>query len=339
MNSVATRTAYHAPLPGSGKGLPMSHLFQSHPLETEAAAGLSFFRGALDGAPCPILIISDTSAAQDVVYANNAFQQLSGYRARDIAALDWTSLFHSIPGESDPSALRALVQQGRPASATLCIHHKHGLDVWVNATVSPVASGFGFVTHYVLVLHDVTEERRSRQELEHRAYHDPLTGLANRHLLKDRFEQALARAHRHNSSFAVVLLDMNGFKLINDNYGHDAGDELLKCVGARLKECVRDEDTVARVGGDEFVLLLEETEPQSTEAVIRRVDRAIRQPVLIKGHQVTPAACAGAARYAVDGVTLEVLLKAADLELYRSKARTQPSRRGFFWPVQRAISA
>jgi diguanylate cyclase (GGDEF)-like protein len=186
-----------------------------------------------------------------------------------------------------------------------------------------VRSGSGATTHYILVLHDVTDERRTRQELEHRAYHDPLTGLANRHLLKDRFEQALARAHRHNTSFAVVLLDMNGFKLINDRFGHDMGDELLKCVGARLRDCVRQEDTVARIGGDEFVLLLESNSSESPEAVVQRAAEAARQPILLKGRRIRPAFCTGVARYGVDGFDVETLLKAADVGLYRSKARTR----------------
>lgn len=288
--------------------------------EMLSSAALPFFRRAMDGVPCPILIVDGTPAVQGVVYANKAFQQLSGRHDGELHVHDWTSLFMCIPGESDPGVLKEEMHGGEDAHATLCIRQKSGSPVWVSAIASPVRSS-GAITHYVLVFHDLSEERRSRQELEHRAYHDPLTGLANRHLLKDRFEQALARAHRHNTSFAVVLLDMDGFKLINDRLGHDMGDELLKCVGARLIDCVREEDTVARIGGDEFVLLLENSPYELTETVIERVAETVRQPVLLNGYSVTPAFCTGVARYPIDGLDLATLLKTADVGLYRSKVR------------------
>jgi diguanylate cyclase (GGDEF)-like protein/PAS domain S-box-containing protein len=292
-------------------------------VEPTPGADFSFFRRVMESASCPILVVAGDSAARDVVYANAAFQRLSGRRACEIQVSDWTSLFEHIRGESEPRALHVAMRAGEEARATLCFRHNDGSNVWVSAVASPVRGGSGATTHYILVLHDVTDERRARQELEHRAYHDPLTGLANRHLLKDRFEQAVARARRHNTSFALVLLDMNGFKLINDGFGHDMGDELLKCVGIRLRECVRAEDTVARIGGDEFVLLLENNPSASPEALVSRVAEAAQQPMLLKGRRITPAFCAGVARYAVDGFDFETLLKAADVGLYRSKARTR----------------
>src|SRR5581483_8254962 len=240
MNSIVARTAlFKAPaVPGS-----IQHLDSAGTVEVPSSAELSIFRRVMDDAPCPILIVGGSAEGQDVVYANEAFQRLSGRTAFELHAHDWTSVFACIPRESDPSTLQVAMYEGEEARATLCMRQKNGSYVWVSAVASPVRSGDGAVTHHILVFHDLTEERRSRQELERRAYHDPLTGLANRNLLNDRFEQALARARRHDSTFAVVLLDMNGFKLINDRFGHDVGDELLKCVGARLRDCVREEDT------------------------------------------------------------------------------------------------
>lgn len=154
----------------------------------------------------------------------------------------------------------------------------------------------GNVTHYIVALHDVTAERRARETLEYRAYHDPPTGLANRHLLADRFERLVAHARRHKLTFALLLLDLNGFKAINDRYGHDAGDALLRHVSARLEHVVRGEDTVARLGGDEFVLLLANSvSRESVEAELRRVRESLRSPLTLRDHALCASCCMGMA--------------------------------------------
>ena len=143
------------------------------------------------------------------------------------------------------------------------------------------------VTHFVGVQHDITELKRYQDELEHQANHDALTGLANRNLLKDRLHQQLALAHRYKRSFSVAFIDLDNFKLINDSLGHDVGDRLLRIAGERLVSCVRDGDTVARPGGDEFVLLVAERNNEGgAYRVVQRVmpSSSMTMQVVCVGH-------------------------------------------------------
>ncbi len=297
------------------------------PLHSGKPEDLSLFQQALQAASCPILIIQSTAGRQKVVHANTAFQYLSGYAAVDILGRDWAHLFSQKPGDPDPEQIRSTIQQGRATNVALPLRRKDRSSIWTEVHVSPIHNELGQVTHHVLVLRDLTDERESRAELEYQAYHDSLTGLPNRLLLQERLKHVLARSRRSGRSFAVVLLDMNGFKQINDSFGHDTGDELLKCVAQRLRECVREEDTVARLGGDEFVLLLEKGEREAIDAVIPRVTRSLGKPMSLNGHRITASCCMGVGRYPIDGHDMDALLKAADLELYRAKGQLQATRR------------
>ncbi len=297
------------------------------PLQNGKPENLSVFRQALQAASCPILIIQPASGTQNIVHVNSAFEYLSGYSAPDVLGRDWACLFSQKPGDCAPEQLRSMIQQGRAIHVTLPLRRKDRSSVWTEVQVSPIHNEVGKVTHHIAVLRDLTEERESRAELEHHAYHDSLTGLPNRRFLHERLKRALARSRRSGKSFTVVLLDMNGFKLINDSFGHDTGDELLKCVAKRLRECVREEDTVARLGGDEFVLLLENGEREVTEAVMPRVARSLGKPMSLKGHRILASCCMGVAHYPMNGQDMDALLKAADLDLYRAKGRVPATRR------------
>ena len=165
-------------------------------------------------------------------------------------------------------------------------YRKDGRLFWNQITLSPVRDDNGTITHYLGVLNDVTELTIYRRELEHRASHDILTGLANRSLLDDRLAMALAAAQRHGRLLAVAFLDLDHFKEVNDTLGHAVGDELLMAVARRLLACVREGDTVARHGGDEFILVLSE---QASEAsvvhVLKRVRDVIARPYPLAGHR------------------------------------------------------
>ncbi len=166
---------------------------------------------------------------------------------------------------------------------------------------------------------DFTAEKQAETELLHRTLHDILTGLPNRRLLVDRIELALAAARRGKQT-AVMLLDIDYFKSINDNLGHAAGDELLRVVAERLRSCVRETDTVARLGGDEFAVLLTEGEqPCDTAIVARRILESIRRPVVIEGKQLRIGMSIGIAQPPLDGTTTDDILKSADVALYKAK--------------------
>lgn len=291
------------------------------------------FQALMNASDCPVFVIERTHShsGQVLKYANAPLKRLLGCEGQELIGREWSSMFIPAGIKSDLSRTRTAIDSGATVNEMLRAERPSGEVLWLDAHLYPIRDSMGSVVEYVGILNDVTDEHRSYEELEHRAYHDALTGLANRHLLRDRFEQARAHAQRASGSLAAVVLDMNGFKLINDRFGHQAGDDLLRCVAARLAATVRTEDTVARLGGDEFVLLLGE-EPADVNAarrVIARVAEALTRPIMLQRQQLVLACCAGVSRYPEDGEDLETLLKAADAALYRAKARAQrPARTG-----------
>jgi diguanylate cyclase (GGDEF)-like protein len=162
---------------------------------------------------------------------------------------------------------------------------------------------------------------RSRARIEHLALHDALTGLPNRMLLAERLSQTLAHAGRHRESLAVLCVDLDHFKAVNDTLGHPVGDALLRAVAHRLRACVRGEDTVSRLGGDEFaVVQVGIGQPEGAGALARRLVEALGTPFEIDGHQLTVGTSVGIALAPSDGATPDELLKKADMALYRAKA-------------------
>jgi len=167
---------------------------------------------------------------------------------------------------------------------------------------------------------DISERKQAEEKVRHLAYHDPLTGLPNRMLFNDRAELAMAMARRENLVLALLFIDLDRFKAINDTLGHDAGDHLLCEVADRLKECVRESDTVSRFGGDEFNLLLTQVRNESdTELVAHKILRALRRPVEVSGHELHGTASIGIALFPRDGNDVQTLVKNADTALYRAK--------------------
>jgi two-component system, cell cycle response regulator len=170
----------------------------------------------------------------------------------------------------------------------------------------------------VRLLHEAA--RNQAKLLESQALNDPLTGLANRRLLDDRMSMALVHARRNKSAMAVVYLDLDGFKQVNDTFGHGVGDALLKMAAGRMVAAVREEDTVARLGGDEFMILLwNVTGPDYAVTVAMRVIEAVSKPFGIEGHEIRLTTSAGAAIYPIHGLDAETLMKSADVALYEAK--------------------
>ncbi|TAH51832.1 MAG: EAL domain-containing protein [Betaproteobacteria bacterium] len=188
-------------------------------------------------------------------------------------------------------------------------------------TISTVRDESGRASHYVGVMTDLTQLRRSEQQLERLSHYDPLTDLPNRLLVKSRLEHAIEQAHRHQTGAAVLFLDLDRFKNVNDGLGHPAGDELLRAVAQRLRSGLRDEDTLARSGGDEFIVILEDLHsPDEAASVAQKLIRLVQQPfVLAGGHEVIVSASIGVALYPEDGETVTELNQHADVALYRAK--------------------
>ena len=164
------------------------------------------------------------------------------------------------------------------------------------------------------------ERKRTETAMRSMAYHDALTGLPNRILLNDRLEMALLQAERNSSLVALLYIDFDHFKQINDTLGHDVGDELLQSVGNRLKECLRQQDTVARLGGDEFILLLPEiTSQEDAGKLAQKLLEKIRPTFNIEQHELNITLSIGIALYPADGTSAKNLIKCADEALYRAK--------------------
>lgn len=256
-----------------------------------------------------------------VTRANSAFltivarplDQVVGIRSSDF-----------MPADEDPALVtpRDKMLAGGPLSFTAQhrIQRSDGELVWVEKTATLVLDDEGTPAFFVVQLQDISARKQAETELAHRAFHDPLTGLPNRDLLVDRIEQALARAVRNPESVVVVFLDVDEFKVINDGLGHAAGDALLIQVARRLQATVRPGDTLARFGGDEFVLVCEGIGPHEVTGLGQRLSDAMRTPFVLDGRDVVVTVSAGVTT-AGTGSDANSLLRDADSAMYQAKKR------------------
>ncbi len=193
----------------------------------------------------------------------------------------------------------------------------------VEFTASPICNAKSESTGMVLVFQDISQRRETAEQLAYLAQYDSLTGLANRALFSNLLSQAISRSDRHDHTLALLFLDLDRFKQVNDSLGHDAGDQLLQQVAQRLKSNTRDGDTVSRLGGDEFTVILEEVCTDTREAAIvaQKLLTSLNTPFIIKGHEVLIGTSIGIALYPGSANTMESLLKCADMAMYLAKAR------------------
>jgi diguanylate cyclase (GGDEF)-like protein len=218
-----------------------------------------------------------------------------------------------------------------PANSILV--RRDGFEIPVEDSVAPIHDGEGQVAGAVIVFRDVSLARAMARQMTHSAEHDFLTGLPNRMLLNDRISQAIALAARHKKSVAVLFLDLDGFKHINDSLGHPLGDKLLQSVANRLGDCVRGSDTVSRQGGDEFVVLLSEVEESEDAAITaRRMLQAVALPHSIEQHDLYVTTSIGVSVYPEDGLDAHTLIKNADTAMYQAKENGRQSFQ-FFKPA------
>ena len=198
--------------------------------------------------------------------------------------------------------------------------HKKGHEVWIELKGTPMFDKERSFKYMMMIGREITERKKLQTHLEYLSYHDPLTGIPNRRLFKERLEQALKEANRYQHKLVVMYMDMDKFKQINDNLGHEIGDKLLKEFSKRVKSHLRESDTFARQGGDEFTILLSRVPEESVaNKVAERILASLQEPWDIEGHVFQTTSSIGIAVYPKDGVTRNGLLKHADTALYKAK--------------------
>ncbi|HEX6828186.1 MAG TPA: EAL domain-containing protein, partial [Burkholderiales bacterium] len=267
-----------------------------------------------------ILINDLTRPNNPIIYVNPAFERMTGYSAGEVIGRNPRFLIRTDRDQPGLERIRIALREKCEGRASLRSYHKDGTMFWVELSMSPVRNEAGEATHFVTILNDITERQLYQEELEHQAYHDALTGLANRNLLPDRIRQAILHAHRAKQSVAVLLLDLDHFKLVNDSLGHAVGDSLLVSVAERLCAAVREGDTVARIGGDEFVVVIADADREEhITAATQRIMDAVVESMVIKGKELYASASIGVSIYPRDGTDAETLIKNADVAMYRAK--------------------
>jgi diguanylate cyclase (GGDEF)-like protein/PAS domain S-box-containing protein len=281
------------------------------------------FLSAFENAPIGIAMIDLDG---DVLRANSAYGRIVGYPGARLCGMNVHDLTHPQDRESSKAEMARFVSKTADVSDTYRLEKRYlnaeGREVWVSVNVSCVRDDEGKPLYMIEQIEDVTERRELRERLAHAAIHDPLTTLPNRLLFMDRLEVALSRAGRIHGRAAVIFLDLDGFKLVNDSMGHAAGDELLKAVAERLRAAMRPSDTVARFGGDEFVVLCEEiTEEQEAFEIAERIAEALSRPIELFDGEIFVTASQGLAISEAEGDTASGLLRDADTAMYVAKER------------------
>jgi diguanylate cyclase (GGDEF)-like protein/PAS domain S-box-containing protein len=279
------------------------------------------FRVAFDSAPVPMALAGLDTDAGRLNRVNAALCELLGYDAEALEERTLSDVTHP----DDREATDELVAQmaaglvGTSTSAVRCLH-ADGHAVWVEMSTNVIRDVDDRPKYAVTQIDDVTDRRAETERLNALALQDPLTGLANRLLLNDRLAQAIIRTSRSFRTLAVLMCDLDGFKPVNDTYGHAAGDAVLKEVATRIRAAVRPADTVARVGGDEFVVLCEDMEaPHSPAAIVQRINESLVEPILVGATQVRIGVSVGMAVGEGPGLTADELLATADADMYAHK--------------------
>jgi diguanylate cyclase (GGDEF)-like protein/PAS domain S-box-containing protein len=249
-----------------------------------------------------------------ILDCNDALARMFGYRDREELLGQPAVALYNAP--EDRNRLMAQVREhGSLSNVEVRMRRRDGSIVWVSENMTLLDGGILEGT-----ILDITDRKTAQEQMEYQAYHDALTGLPNRLLFRDRIEIALAHAKRHRTTAAVMFLDLDQFKLVNDSLGHTVGDTLLQEVGRRLVLSIRADDTVARMGGDEFTVLLTDIKETGSSAIVaQKLLDAISQPMVIEEHELYVTTSIGVSLFPEDGSDAETLLRRADSAMYRAK--------------------
>ncbi len=289
-------------------------------LRSEAENALRMRDRAMEASFNAIFISRWTGQGYEIVYANSAYERLTGYTRAEVLGRDPYFLLKDDLDQLGVEQLREARRTRSPAVVTLRCYRKDASPVWCELSVAPVQDAHGKTSHAVNVVNDITERKRFEEQIQHQANHDALTGLPNRNLFDDRMRQEIIRAERNARSVAILLLDLDNFKLINDSRSHGAGDQLLQQVAARLLATVREGDTVARIGGDEFgIVLADMGRDVDVGAIVAKLLQTGTMAYSVAGEELFASASIGVTVFPADGDTAEALMRGADIALFRAK--------------------
>jgi diguanylate cyclase (GGDEF)-like protein/PAS domain S-box-containing protein len=282
--------------------------------------------------------VISTDLAGNVSFLNPVAEEMTGWSRNEATgrpAAEILRIQHDTTREVIPNPMELAMVENQTMNLPSSCHllRRDGKETPIEDSVSPIHDRRGQVTGAVIVFRDVTAAQAMTRQMTHSAHHDFLTGLPNRILLNDRVSQAIAASLRHHSGVAVLFLDLDGFKHINDSLGHPIGDKLLQSIASRLRDCLRGSDTVSRQGGDEFVMLLPEIQRAEEAAVTaQRIIQAIAAPHSIDDHDLHITASIGISVYPDDGLDSATLIKNADTAMYHAKEHGRQSYE-FFKPA------
>jgi diguanylate cyclase (GGDEF)-like protein/PAS domain S-box-containing protein len=275
-----------------------------------------------------IVIITEAGPFREpgprIVFVNEAFERRTGYSPEEVLGRTPRLLQGPNTQREELDRIRAAMEQWQPARVDLINYKKSGEAFWVDLEVSPVWNEARKLTHWVAVGRDITERKTAEEKIQYLAFYDPLTRLPNRQLLLDRLQRALSEHDRPHEG-ALMFIDLDNFKVLNDTLGHQKGDQLLQLVAERLRSCVARGDTVARLGGDEFVILLENSghkplEPSAgARAVSERILAKLGEPYVLSGHLHHSTCSIGVTLFGRAPWSVSELLKQADLAMYQAK--------------------
>jgi diguanylate cyclase (GGDEF)-like protein/PAS domain S-box-containing protein len=285
-------------------------------------------RSILDGVPLSIVA---TDLDGTILTANPAAEKLTGYEQDELVS-STIQVVRGDHGETAPSdgPLKSTSEDGRETEWV----RRDGRRIPVNEAVAPMSDPAGNVNGFLVVAYDISKRKEAQAVVKHMAHHDGLTNLPNRTMLSEYLLGAMREADLSSTSIAVLLLDLDHFKRVNDSLGHHVGDELLIRMAARLTACVREGDLVSRLGGDEFVVVFGGLDPVATsDEVSDRIDellQAVAAPIDVYGHELVVTASMGGAQYPADGTDATTLLKNADTAMYHAKVAGRNNFQWFF---------
>jgi diguanylate cyclase (GGDEF)-like protein/PAS domain S-box-containing protein len=286
--------------------------------------GLRLRQQVIESSTNGIMITDSSGFENPIVFTNPAFGRITGYGPQEVVGRSMNFLLGKDQEQDKFLEINAALNEQREGNAVLRCFRKDGSLFWNELSIFPVRDDSGNVTNFVWVIDDVTEREQHEELLEYQANHDALTGLPNRNLLADRITQSLANAQRYNQLTAVLFIDLDNFKFVNDSLGHALGDRMLIILADRLHKCIRSGDTVARYGGDEFVVVVSNLEKsEDAVAVSQNIQQQITRPLTIDMHEFEITCSIGISLYPKDGPDVDTLLKNADAAMYRAKEKSR----------------